>query len=193
MFKILSDAKYADAMELSNDMGLFLQKTNIIRDYLEDVSQKPPRVFYPKVVWSKYAEKIEDLAKPQNIKSAVTCLNELITNAMTHAIRALDYMKDLRDPHVFRFCAIPQVMAIATLELCYNNPNVFKWEVKIRKGEAVRVSHVHERISLPLTLLTRVLQMILNTNNYKEVCGVFLSRAKRWESNLPKNDPHVKE
>jgi farnesyl-diphosphate farnesyltransferase len=169
----LEDPKYATLMELSNDMGLFLQKTNIIRDYLEDVSQKPPRVFYPKVVWSKYAEKIEDFAKPQNIKSAVTCLNELITNAMNHAIPALDYMKGLRDPHVFRFCAIPQVMAIATLELCYNNPNVFKWEVKIRKGEAVR--------------------MILNTNNYKEVCGVFLSRAKRWESNLPKNDPHVKE
>jgi len=126
-------------MQLSNDMGLFLQKTNIIRDYLEDVSQKPPRVFYPKVVWSKYAEKIEDFAKPQHIKSAVTCLNELITNAMTHAIPAMDYMKGLRDPHVFRFCAIPQVMAIATLELCYNNPNVFKWEVKIRKGEAVRV------------------------------------------------------
>ncbi len=35
--------------------------------------------------------------------------------------------------------------------------------------------------------------MILNTNNYKEVCGVFYSRAKRWESNIPKNEPHAKE
>ncbi len=35
--------------------------------------------------------------------------------------------------------------------------------------------------------------MILNTNNYKEVCSVFYSRAKRWESNIPKNEPHAKE
>ena len=28
-------------------------------------------------------------------------------------------------PQVFRFCAIPQVMAIGTLALCYNNHEVF--------------------------------------------------------------------
>ena len=33
---------------LSNSMGLFLQKTNIIRDYLEDVLQE--RHFWPKEV-----------------------------------------------------------------------------------------------------------------------------------------------
>lgn len=27
--------------KLSNDMGLFLQKTNIIRDYLEDIMEEP--------------------------------------------------------------------------------------------------------------------------------------------------------
>lgn len=30
-------------------------------------------------------------------------------------------------------------MAIATLERCYNNPNVFTGVVKIRKGETVRM------------------------------------------------------
>ena len=35
---------------LSNVMGLFLQKTNIIRDYLEDVLQK--REFWPQEVTS---------------------------------------------------------------------------------------------------------------------------------------------
>ena len=31
---------------LANHMGLFLQKTNIIRDYLEDISEEPaPRSF----------------------------------------------------------------------------------------------------------------------------------------------------
>jgi farnesyl-diphosphate farnesyltransferase len=33
---------------LANNMGLFLQKTNIIRDYLEDVEQG--REFWPKEV-----------------------------------------------------------------------------------------------------------------------------------------------
>lgn len=37
--------------------------------------------------------------------------------------------------HVFNI----QVMAIATLERCYNNLNVFRGVVKIRKGEAVRM------------------------------------------------------
>ena len=39
---------------LSNGMGLFLQKTNIIRDYLEDIMEEPaPRMFWPRDVWGK--------------------------------------------------------------------------------------------------------------------------------------------
>jgi hypothetical protein len=34
-------------------------------------------------------------------------------------------MSKLRHPGIFRFCAIPQVMAIATLAEIYNNPRVF--------------------------------------------------------------------
>ena len=34
---------------------------------------------------------------------------------------------------------IIQVMAVATLERCYNNPAVFAGVVKIRKGEAVKM------------------------------------------------------
>jgi farnesyl-diphosphate farnesyltransferase len=40
----------------------------------------------------------------------------------------------LKDQQVFNFCAIPQVMAIATLTEIYDNENVFKRTVKIRKG-----------------------------------------------------------
>jgi farnesyl-diphosphate farnesyltransferase len=52
---------------------------------------------------------------------------------------------------VFKFCAIPQVMAIATLDLCYNNYEVFKREIKIRKGLAVKVGIVV--LSLPVSLI----------------------------------------
>lgn len=43
------DASIADRYDLYKSMGLFLQKTNIIRDYLEDLTEVPPRVWYPKV------------------------------------------------------------------------------------------------------------------------------------------------
>uniref|UniRef100_A0A453M5B0 Squalene synthase n=1 Tax=Aegilops tauschii subsp. strangulata TaxID=200361 RepID=A0A453M5B0_AEGTS len=45
---------------LSNSMGLFLQKTNIIRDYLEDINEIPRcRMFWPREIWSKYVDKLE--------------------------------------------------------------------------------------------------------------------------------------
>ena len=40
-------------------MGLFLQKTNIIRDLLEDISEEPPRVWYPKEIWGLYTDDIQ--------------------------------------------------------------------------------------------------------------------------------------
>jgi farnesyl-diphosphate farnesyltransferase len=46
-------------------MGLFLQKTNIIRDYREDLDDK--RKFWPKQVWSKYAKDLSDFTDPQNL------------------------------------------------------------------------------------------------------------------------------
>ena len=46
-------------------------------------------------------------------------------DACRHAPECLRYLQELRDPQIFRFCAIPQVMAMGTLALCYNNPKVF--------------------------------------------------------------------
>ncbi|KAJ6661217.1 hypothetical protein lerEdw1_015354 [Lerista edwardsae] len=131
----LEDPVVGQDTELANSMGLFLQKTNIIRDYLED--QMEGREFWPKEVWSKYAKKLSDLANPENIDKAVQCMNELITNALHHVPDVLMYLSRLKNQSVFNFCAIPQVMAIATLAACYNNQQVFRGVVKIRKGQAV--------------------------------------------------------
>jgi phytoene/squalene synthetase len=56
-------------------------------------------------------------------------------------------MGRLKNQTVFNFCAIPQVMAIATLARLYNNPRVFTSVVKIRKGTAV--SLMLEATSMP--------------------------------------------
>jgi len=126
--------------KLSNAMGLFLQKTNIIRDYLEDIQELPaPRMFWPRSVWSKYAKELDDLQHEENHDKAVQCMNELITNALSHTTDCLKYMSRIKEPSIFRFCAIPQVMAIATLSECYGNVNVFKGVVKIRRGLSARI------------------------------------------------------
>jgi farnesyl-diphosphate farnesyltransferase len=54
-----SDPSYAQKEDVSNSMGLFLQKTNIIRDYLDDINHD--RVFYPKEVWYGFEELIGPL------------------------------------------------------------------------------------------------------------------------------------
>eukprot|EP00246_Nothoceros_aenigmaticus_P015398 TRINITY_DN6360_c0_g3_i1.p1 TRINITY_DN6360_c0_g3~~TRINITY_DN6360_c0_g3_i1.p1 ORF type:complete len:410 (-),score=69.52 TRINITY_DN6360_c0_g3_i1:377-1606(-) len=125
---------------LSNAMGLFLQKTNIIRDYLEDITELPaPRMFWPREIWSKYAPRLEDFKHEEHSEGAVECLNELITNSLQHACDSLAYLAALKDKAVFRFCAIPQIMAIGTLAVCYNNVGVFRGVVKIRRGLTAKI------------------------------------------------------
>lgn len=145
----------SDDQHLSNQMGLFLQKTNIIRDYLEDYVDG--RAFWPRSVWKKHSDS-GDLGyfvlqhDPYVRKQSLHCLNELVTDALEHVPDCLLYMGKLRCRQIFRFCAIPQVMAIATLEKCFANLDVFTGVVKIRKGLSCKLilggsaslSHVHE-------------------------------------------------
>jgi farnesyl-diphosphate farnesyltransferase len=133
----LEEEWFGKAEEMANSMGLFLQKTNIVRDYLEDINDN--RIFWPAATWTKYASKLEDFKDPQNAKNAVHCLNDLITNALQHLPDCLEYMARLKDQRNFSFCAIPQIMAIGTLAQCYNNHGVFTGVVKMRRGESARI------------------------------------------------------
>jgi farnesyl-diphosphate farnesyltransferase len=119
-------------------MGLFLQKVNIIRDYLEDTNQG--RCFWPKVIWSQYASSLYELKDPGNETQALNCLSAMVLNTLQLAPQSLTYMSRIRNQSVFEFCAIPQVMAIATLALLFRNYDVYRKVVKIRKGETLDVS-----------------------------------------------------
>jgi farnesyl-diphosphate farnesyltransferase len=46
----------------------------------------------------------------------------------------------LKNQSVFNFAAIPATMAMATLELCFMNEEVFKRNIKIRRAESANVS-----------------------------------------------------
>ncbi|KAI4367257.1 hypothetical protein MLD38_023015 [Melastoma candidum] len=158
--------------ELSNSMGLFLQKTNIIRDYLEDINEIPKsRMFWPRQIWGKYANKLEDFKYEENSEKAVQCLNDMVTNALYHVEDCITYMDALKDSAIFRFCAIPQVMAIGTLAMCYNNIEVFRGVVKMRRGLTARV--------------------IDRTKSMSDVYEAFFDFSCMLRSKVDKNDPNA--
>ncbi|EMR10984.1 farnesyl-diphosphate farnesyltransferase [Pneumocystis murina B123] len=154
--------------ELSHTMGLFLQKTNIIRDYREDLHHQ--RVFWPKEIWSKYVDNFIDFLAPENQEKGLHCLSEMILDALTHVPDCLYYLCNLHDQSVFNFCAIPQTMAIATLALVFRNPNVFRKNLKIRKGEAC--------------------SLIMRTTNRRNLCGIFLKYIRIIHLKNTPSDPN---
>jgi len=135
----LEDPGIAKDLRIANSMGLFLQKANIIRDYYEDIVEEPPRMFWPKEIWGHYGEKLADFKPKENKQKAVECLNAMVADALQHVPDCVDYMATLKERSVILFCAIPQIMAIATLVELYDNPVVFQDKVKIRKGLACKI------------------------------------------------------
>jgi len=96
----------AAAKTLGNTMGLFLQKTNISRDFLEDL--RDGRAFYPQEIWKKYSKsgKLAELAEAKATERGVLCVNHMVTDALECIPECLDYMDLLKTPEIFRFCAI---------------------------------------------------------------------------------------
>ncbi|KAK9420401.1 putative Squalene synthase [Seiridium unicorne] len=161
-----------DRPDLTESMGQFLQKTNIIRDVHEDFEDQ--RRFWPTAIWSKYVDKWEDLFKPENEEKALQCSSEMVLNALKHADECLFYMAAIREQSVFNFVAIPQSMAIATLELVFRNPAIFKSHIKITKGDACQL-------------------MTESTQNLRIVCDVFRRYARRIAKKNDPRDPHFLE
>ncbi|KAF9549355.1 bifunctional farnesyl-diphosphate farnesyltransferase/squalene synthase [Mortierella hygrophila] len=159
----------AKRKDLSNSMGLFLQKTNITRDYLEDLRDN--RRFWPKEIWGLYAEKLEDLVKPENSDKAKQCLSHMVSNAMGHIKDVLEYLEMIKNPSCFKFCAIPQVMAIATLNMLHTNYKIFTHEnIKIRKGETV--------------------WLMKESDNIDKVAAIFRLYAREINNKSDPLDPH---
>ena len=152
--------------ELMESMGQFLQQVNITRDIKEDLDDG--RRFWPREIWSKHVDEFEDLFKPENKEKALACSSEMILTALTRADDCLYYLAGLREQSVFNFCAIPQTMAIATLETCFQNYALFQKNVKITKGEACQL-------------------MVESTQNLQLVCQVFRRYARKIAK---KNNPH---
>ncbi|MFM2307781.1 MAG: hypothetical protein RLZZ367_2450 [Bacteroidota bacterium] len=164
----LESQQLGSNFELANSMGLLLQKTNISRDYYEDLNLG--RSFWPKEIWGKYTNRLDELQKNPHSAESLACINELVTDALQHVSNCILYLDMIRDPQVFRFCAIPQVMAMATLAKIYNNPDVFTEVVKIRKGLAAK--------------------MMVETNNMEIVDKVMNKYVEQIRKKLNVDDPN---
>lgn len=157
-------------LTLSNSMGLLLQKTNIFRDIHEDVIEG--RGFWPRAIWGHYGfNSMKELIDPAREKEALWASSEMVLDALRHATDALDYLTLLKCQSVFNFVAIPAVMAIATLERTFMNPLILKGNVKIRKGETVR--------------------LILRSTNPRDVSFIFREYARKIHAKVQKDDPNL--
>ena len=172
--KLFVEAKLANPALLNRpdsheSMGQLLQQVNIIRDIREDRDDK--RHFWPREIWSKHVEKFDDLFDPKNKEKALACSSEMVLNALQKADDCLFYLAGIRDQSVFNFCAIPQTMAMATLERCFQNPELFQKNVKITKGQACGL-------------------MIKSTQNLHLVCEVFKEYARKIHRRNNPTDPN---
>ncbi|TAQ88770.1 hypothetical protein B7494_g2936 [Chlorociboria aeruginascens] len=165
----LGDAALIKHTHLYKSMGLLLQKNNIIRDIRED--HDDGRCFWPKEIWSKHVDNFEDLFKPEKRELALNCSSEMVLNALGHAQDCLSFLMGVREQSVFNFCAIPQSMALATLELCFRNPALFERNVKITKGDAVQL-------------------MLESSQDLERVCEVFCRYVHRIQHKNNPKDPN---
>jgi farnesyl-diphosphate farnesyltransferase len=134
----------AHQLQLSNSLGMFLQKTNIIRDFQEDANER--RFFWPREIWclpeysldgqTPATDILQLLQEPQRARWVQSAM---IVDALRHSCDALDYLRLLKNQSVFNFAAIPATMAIATLDLCFMNSDMFERNIKIRKAKAADV------------------------------------------------------
>lgn len=165
------DPAFSQRTHLSNSMGLFLQKTNIIRDYLEDIEEG--RTFWPHEIWSMYGNHLEDFKDPANRKFSLAVLNHMVTDALRHVPDCIEYMSYVQTEDVFNFVAIPQVMAIATLAECYNNGRIFEGIVKIRRS--------------------RTAQLVLQTKTMDALYKVFFDYARNMLHAVEPHDPNAEK
>ena len=160
----LANPALLEREDLHESMGQFLQQTNIIRDIREDHEDK--RYFWPREVWSKHVDQFEDLFLPENKEKALACSSEMVLLALRRADDCLFYLAGLKEQSVFNFCAIPQTMAIATLEKCFQNTDIFEKNVKITKGSACKLMvESTQNLQVAYDVFKRYARIIHKRNN----------------------------
>ena len=174
----LSGSEFNDLTKhdsLSSSMGLFLQKTNIIRDIKEDYDEK--RYWWPKDIVSKHFSSMDDIFANGGEAGEFTTtnkhtdlLNEMIMNAFRHIPDSIEYLSLVKNNSNFKFCAIPQVVAVQTLATLFHNPNVFKKTEKLNK-----------------TTLARI---FMDTNDMNSILQFYIDAVEKIEKKILESENH---
>ncbi|KAH9600868.1 hypothetical protein LSM04_000139 [Trypanosoma melophagium] len=168
------DVRLLEDLSMANHMGLFLQKTNIIRDFYEDICEDPPRIFWPREIWEQYTDDLHhfkgEAALQLHKEKARECLNAMVADALVHVPHVVAYMTSLQEPTIFAFCAIPQVMAMATLAEVFNNPAVFYSKVKITRGATCHIVVNATTLPSALRLMRIYAQQLADRAGTNDVC-----------------------
>ncbi|KAL5791022.1 hypothetical protein ACOSQ2_005910 [Xanthoceras sorbifolium] len=174
LFKLFNPSRKQDPImeKLCGSTFIFYQKRDMIEDYLEDINEIPkPRIFWPRDIYSKYVDKIEDLKCEENSVKAVQCLNEMVTDALKHAGDCLNHLSTLNDDDALQFFGALAVKGMGTLVLCYNNIQVFKDKVRLRRGLAARLYE--------------------QTKTMSDIYNVFFEFASVMKSKVEMQDPNA--
>ncbi|KAI3879704.1 hypothetical protein MKX03_014194 [Papaver bracteatum] len=124
----------------SSSMGLMFQKVHFIGDFFDDMNEIPKgRMYWPREIWSKYVAKLEDLLHKEHSEKAVCCLNDMVTDALSHVVDCLEYLSTLRHADIFQVYAIGQILVIGTMSLCYSNIEVFRGRVRMSRDQCLKV------------------------------------------------------
>ncbi|CAG8573533.1 4318_t:CDS:2 [Gigaspora margarita] len=150
-------------LDIIISMGIFLQKLNILRDFVEDLNEN--RRFWPKEIWYQYVSEIEDLILVENKEKALNCLSALVLNTLLHVPDCLNYLILLDDPDIFSFAATPLVMGYSTLASTFKNYDSYSKVIKIRKGEGAKLFFRCTSMSEVAKIFFEYTQVIISRNN----------------------------
>jgi farnesyl-diphosphate farnesyltransferase len=124
-------ADRAPMMELASEFGLALQTVNVIRGLHED----------PERGWDFVPASFRDAAIGEDPDGAV--LDAMVRKAERHIAAGVRYMRGLgrlRARDIRFFCALPLLLAAATVSLSRGNPQVFRVPVKLERHTVVRIA-----------------------------------------------------
>ncbi|MCL7023117.1 hypothetical protein MKW94_014896 [Papaver nudicaule] len=174
----LSEHLHASNLEdLTSDhlpisMGLMCQKVHFIIDVFDHINAIPKggRMYWPRQIWSKYVDKVEDLIHKENSEKAVCCLNDMVTDALFHVVDSIEYLSTLRHSGIFRLYASIQILVIGKLSVCYNNIEVFRGRVESNPGQ-------------------RAAKVVLGTKSMSSVYEALYDFSSALKAKIDSNDP----
>ncbi len=124
-------------VQLAESFGKGLQMVNIIRDMAADLRRG--QSYIPDELLQKYRLTRETIFQKENADRAEKLLNELISDAVKHLDKALDYTLTIpkEETRIRLFCILPLFWAMRTLELIQRNTLALLGSEKIKISRRV--------------------------------------------------------